>query len=211
MDNLKITGIYTYFYRCYKGILYMKVGKGKNIQNRITGHMTSCAALTIGLYWRTSRNSLHDSETKIKELLGKRYERIRDETFLIHDSMEEVNQYLKEHFNPDAISGLNVKKSKVNYGVTTLFGDVEDIRDHRPSSYFHPSKQAAPTTEVGPDEDWRKTWTCISRSGKLLDEPVIAYHDQQTWNAIRGERRYQRYLKNELKKKESLLQQFMTA
>ena len=185
LNNLNFTGIYTYFFKDVNGNLFMKVGKGKSIKKRLESHMTSCAALTMGPNWRTTRNSLHDSETKIKELLGKRYEKIREETFLIHDSIEEVTQYLSEEFNPNIIFSSKVKRNNVNYNVTTLFG-VEDIREHRPTSYWNPSKTADVQDKVGTKETYKSVLTWMDKHMKKLPYPIRVLCDMgsyKTWRA----------------------------
>jgi len=185
MNNLNFTGIYTYFYKDIDDILYMKVGKGKSIKKRLDGHLTSCAGLTMGPNWRTTRNSLHDSETKIKELLGKRYERKRDETFIIDDSIEEVTQYLSEEFNPNIIFNSKGKRNNVNYNVTTLFG-VEDIREHRPTSYWNPSKTADVQDKVGTKETYKSVLTWMNKHMKKLPYPIRVLCDMGSYKIWRA-------------------------
>lgn len=185
MNNLNFTGIYTYFFKDIDDNLFMKVGKGKSIKKRIEQHETSCAGLTLGPNWRTTRNSLHDSETKIKELLGKRYDRIREETFLIHDSIEEVTQYLSEEFNPNIIFSSKGKRNNIDYSVSTLFG-VKDIREHRPLSYWNPSKRADVHDKAGPNETYKTVLTYMSNTMKALPYPKRVLCDMGSYRIFRA-------------------------
>lgn len=156
------SGLYTFFYCDIDHRILMKVGKAKNIQERLDQHRTSNVGLYEGPTIPVHLNKLDKTEKDFLSYLSRLYSFAGNsrETFYIN-SIEDALSIIQEFCTTSNFQGRDIKN--ITYTFNNLEGNSFDVRDYRPSCAFS-DKTAQVKNEVGLEEKYRTVYTVYDRN-----------------------------------------------
>ena len=185
-----MSGIYAFFQFSFNtNLLILTVGKCDNKKKRIAGYRITDAGIEFHYFKEVPKNQLRKEEKRLIKFLknnGLKLYKNAQEQFVIEDKIK-TEELLSDYMS----LSINKPFKDIDYNVSTLDGDVEDIRNHRPTSAFIPGEPAMTTTKAGLGEKYRKVKTRFIPNGKgitQLTKPELKFIDEKSWDVWQAAR-----------------------
>ena len=178
------SGIYAFFTIDFDtGKLILTVGKCEDKEKRLAVYRVTNAGINFHYFKKVPINQLRKEEKSLIKYFkkcGYKLFKNAQEQFLV-DNESITRELLSEHMS----LSINKDYKNIDYNVSTLDGEVFDIRNIRPMSDFIPGETAMTVTAAGLGEEYRKVTTRYIPNGKgitKLNKPEKKYIDERSWN-----------------------------